>query len=105
MDVYFNGTHEAAQDAGRFIEEKLIEQQTFGYVKPYLPVLEQAVVRKVWITNQPDEHDPQVLVTGHWTYVMIEGPKWYREDAIVMGTDEMIPREPVQIKEDKKNGH
>lgn len=96
MDVYINSVQDGNNDAGQFMENKLKEQQVFGYVKPYVPVLEQPVVRKIWIPDQSSEDDAQVLVSGHWTYVMVQGPKWYVDNTSQTNSSSIIPGEPIQ---------
>ncbi len=64
------------------------EQKVFGYVKPYVPVIEPPVVKKVWIPDHKSDQDSGVLVAGHWVYLMIRGPKWFIEDEI---QDSILP--------------
>ena len=78
-DIYAESVGQGQKDVGKFVEENLKEQKTFGYVKPYIPVIEQPVVRKVWIPDHKSDQDTTVLVGGHWVYVMLEGPKWFIE--------------------------
>ena len=54
------------------------EQKTFGYVQPYIPVVQEPVVRKVWVPDLKSNADPDVLIAGHWAYVMVRGPKWVK---------------------------
>ena len=77
MDVYADSVGQSRKDMKKFIDDKLTEQNTYGYVKPYVPVLEGPQVRKVWVPNQKSKSDPDVLVAGHWTYVMVQGPRWF----------------------------
>jgi hypothetical protein len=48
-----------------------------GYVKPYLPVFQQPKVAKVWIPSHKSKDDSNVLVAGHWVFVMVEQPQWF----------------------------
>ena len=79
-DIYAQSVGDAQRDAAKFIEENLKEQKTFGYIKPYIPVIQEPVVRKVWIPDHKERQDASVLVGGHWVYLMIQGPKWFIED-------------------------
>ena len=81
-DIYANSAGEAHKDVAKFIEANLKEQKTFGYVKPYIPVVQGPVVRKVWVPDHKSEQDGAVLVGGHWVYLMIEGPRWFVETEI-----------------------
>ena len=77
MDVYAQSVGQSKNDMRQFIEDKLIEQQTYGYVKPYIPVVQQPIVRKVWIPDHKSPEDADILIAGHWVYVMVQGPKWF----------------------------
>jgi hypothetical protein len=78
-NIYAKSVGDAANDTAKFVEENLKESKTFGYVKPYVPVVQGPVVRKVWVPDHKSTEDPSVLVGGHWVYLMIEGPKWFTE--------------------------
>lgn len=63
-----------------------------GDAAPYFPVYEPGKVRKVWVPAHVASQDRDVLVAGHWAFVMVEGPHWYIEDH---GTDRIsIPARP-----------
>ena len=79
-DVYAQSVGDAQKDTAKFIEQNLKEQKTFGYVKPYIPVMQGPVVRKVWLPDHKSQEDASVLVGGHWVYLMVEGPRWFVEE-------------------------
>ena len=79
MDTYAQSSGQAQKDVAKFIEENLREQKTFGYVKPYIPVMNEPVVRKVWIPDHRSEENVDVMIAGHWSYVMIQPPTWFIE--------------------------
>ncbi len=96
-DVYARGSGDAQNDTAKFIEENLKEQKTFGYIKPYVPVIQQPVVRKVWVPDKKSEQDGGVLVGGHWVYVMLTGPRWFIENqADEARIPVIVPAPPVQ---------
>ncbi len=78
--IYAQSVGDSQKDVAHFVEQNLKEQKTFGYVKPYIPVIEQPIVRKVWVPDHKSDQDGGVLVGGHWVYVMIEGPRWFVEE-------------------------
>ena len=80
MDVYTHSIGDAQKDTAKYVRENLKEQKTFGYVKPYIPVMVSPVVRKVWVPDHKSAQDGGVLVAGHWVYVMVTGPRWFIED-------------------------
>ncbi len=77
MDIYSTSTGQAKNDVAQFIEKNLKEQNTFGYVKPYIPVINEPVVRKVWIPDHKFEDNSDVMIAGHWVYVMIKPSTWF----------------------------
>ena len=80
MDTYARSVSDAHNDVAGYVRENLKEQKTFGYVKPYIPVMTAPVVRKVWVADHRSEQDGGVLVAGHWVYLMVKGPRWFIED-------------------------
>ncbi len=80
MDIYADSIGDSQQDVARYMRENLKEQKTFGYVKPYIPVMISPVVRKVWVPDHKSNNDGSVLVAGHWVYVMVQGPRWFIEE-------------------------
>ena len=65
-------------------------------MKPYIPVIEQPVVRKVWVPDHKSQDDAAVLVGGHWVYLMIQGPKWFVENqAADAQIPVIVPRKPI----------
>ncbi len=105
MDVYADSVGTSRADMKKFIDDKLVEQNTYGYVKPYVPVVQGPVVRKVWVPDQKSKSDPDVLVAGHWAYVMVQGPRWFIDTQ--RPDDEpaeiIVPVKPV-INEDASGG-
>jgi hypothetical protein len=83
MDIYANSTGQAQKDVTQFIEHHLKEQETFGYVKPYIPVINEPVVRKVWIPDHKSENNSDVMIAGHWVYLMIQPPTWFIDGKII----------------------
>ena len=77
MEVYSSAVGQSQKDVAEFVERNLKEQRTFGYTKPYIPVINEPVVRKVWIPDHKSEDNSDVLVAGHWVYLMIEPSKWF----------------------------
>ena len=80
MDVYTHSIGDSQKDTAKYVEENLKQQKTFGYVKPYIPVMNAPVVRKVWVPDHKSAEDGGILVAGHWLYVMVRGPRWFIED-------------------------
>jgi hypothetical protein len=51
-----------------------------GSDAPYFPVYESGRVEKVWVPVHVAREDKDVLVAGHWAFVMVEEPHWYIQD-------------------------
>ena len=67
-----------------------------GYTKPYLPVFQDPKIIKVWIPPHKSKDDQNVLIAGHWSYVMVEDPSWYIDNEITkeMSVGVIVPSLP-----------
>ena len=77
MDVYLEAVLSGRVDSVNYIKENLKINQAFGYVKPYVPVVEPADVRLVWLPAHKSRSAPEVLVSGHWVYIMVKESTWF----------------------------
>ena len=77
VDVYLEAVSIGRNDSVNYIKENLKVNQAFGYVKPYAPVVEPADVRLVWLPAHKSKYYPEVLVSGHWVYIMVKGSTWF----------------------------
>ncbi len=102
MDIYAQSAGQAQKDVVQFIENNLKEEKTFGYVKPYIPVMNEPVVRKVWIPDHKSENDSDVMIAGHWSYVMIQPPTWFIDGKTVEAQLPVIVPLPVGVITDQK---
>ncbi len=50
-----------------------------GVVKPYLPVILLPRVIKVWVPSHIVKEDKNIMVGGHWSFVMLERTRWFIE--------------------------
>jgi len=89
MDVYLQAVSNGRADSVDYIRENLKINQAFGYVKPYVPVVEPADVRLVWIPAHKSKTAPEVLVAGHWIYIMVKESSWFIDSQTK--TDAKIP--------------
>ncbi len=87
VDVFAQSVGRGRLDAQKMIDEKLAEKNAFGYVAPYVPVMQPPIVKRVWIPEQKTDGQNDVLVSGHWVYLMIEGPKWFIDEENAYGID------------------
>jgi len=77
MDVYLEAVSSGRTDAVNYIKENLKIDKAFGYVKPYVPVVEPADVRMVWLPAHKSKYSSEVLVSGHWVYIMVKDSRWF----------------------------
>ena len=77
MDVYLEAVSSGRADSVNYIKENLKINQAFGYVKPYVPVVQPADVRLVWLPAHKSEYSSEVLVSGHWVYLMVNQARWF----------------------------
>jgi len=82
MDVYTEAVKAGKLDAAGYIKENLKLRKSFGYVKPYVPVMKSPEVKAAWIPTHKSQEDPHTLVAGHWVYIMVRESKWFIEDQI-----------------------
>ncbi|MBF0387721.1 MAG: hypothetical protein HQL20_07685 [Candidatus Omnitrophica bacterium] len=50
-----------------------------GVVKPYLPVIRPPRVIKVWVPAHIANADKNIMISGHWSFVMLEKTRWFIE--------------------------
>ena len=77
MDVYLEAVSSGRAYAVNYIKENLKIDKAFGYVKPYVPVVTPADVRMVWLPAHKSKYSPEVLVSGHWVYIMVKDSRWF----------------------------
>jgi len=77
IDTYLEGVSDGRTDSANYIKENLKINQAFGYVKPYVPIVKPADVRLVWIPAHKSKSSDEVLVSGHWVYLMVKEPHWF----------------------------
>jgi len=79
-DTYLDAISQGRKDSASYIKDNLKIDKTFGYVKPYVPVVRQPDVRLVWIPAHKSKDDPRTLVAGHWVYIMVKEAGWFIDD-------------------------
>ena len=77
MDVYLEAVSSGRAEAVNYIRGNLKVNKAFGYVKPYVPVVEPADVRLVWLPAHKSKYSSEVLVSGHWVYIMVKQSRWF----------------------------
>lgn len=79
-DVYNRSSDKVEEEVRSFIEERFREEKRFGYVQPYIPIVNQPVVRKVWVPDHKHQDNPDVMIAGHWVYLMIKPASWFIDE-------------------------
>lgn len=82
MDVYLEAVSSGRVDAVNYIKERLKIDKAFGYVKPYVPVVQPADVRLVWLPAHKSKYSSEVLVSGHWVYIMVKQSRWFMDTKV-----------------------
>jgi hypothetical protein len=54
-----------------------------GYVKPYIPVVVPPRVIKVWVPAHASKENRKVLVSGHWSFLMVQDADWYIHQEVI----------------------
>lgn len=72
-----------------------------GYVKPYVPVVLPPRVIKVWVPAHVSGGEREVMVGGHWAFVMLRPAEWFidRQQATDQELSVIIPQVPAVDKE------
>ncbi len=77
----FAETYRRAKEGGFAIPEGVLTLgPDIGIEKPYVPVYAPPRVVKVWVPAHVAWQDKDVMVAGHWTFVVVTPPRWYIED-------------------------
>jgi len=77
-DAYATGHGEAAKAVEGKVTREFMLNEAYGYTKPYAPVIESPIIKKVWIPDHTTADN--CLVSGHWVYIMIKDATWYIKD-------------------------
>lgn len=74
-DVYSDIHREGARDAVALLREGLRSNYQMGYSSPTYPIVNPAVVIRVW---RPAYIDPQTnhRIDGAWEYIMLKDSEW-----------------------------
>lgn len=72
-----------------------------GYVKPYVPVVLPPRVLKVWVPAHVSGGAREVMVAGHWTFVMLRPAEWFidRQQRMDQELSVIVPQVPDTDKE------
>ncbi len=95
----FADIYRRAKQAGLTVESPLITLgPAAGMEKPYFPVYEPPVIVKVWVPVHTADHDKNILVAGHWTFLVVEQGRWYIERTGMgkMTAPVIVPTAPVK---------
>ena len=77
INTYLSAVSNGRTDSASYIRENLKMNQAFGYVRPYVPVMNPADVRGVWIPAHKSKEDPNTLISGHWVYIVVREAHWF----------------------------
>ncbi len=81
----FADTYRKAKQARKTVADDLpllsLDVPT-GFTKPYMPVILPPRVIKVWVPAHVLKEDRRIMVSGHWSFVMLEGTHWFIEGEV-----------------------
>lgn len=77
MDIYLKTRKMASEDVAAKIRKDLTLKKAYGYVKPYVPILDPPEVRMIWIPAHMAEGSDHAMVAGHWVYLKIRESEFY----------------------------
>ncbi|MFH0754372.1 MAG: hypothetical protein V2A70_07390 [Candidatus Omnitrophota bacterium] len=77
----FAEVYRRAKEAGLSLPQGVLGLGAdMGMEKPYVPVYEPPRVVKVWVPAHVALQDKDVMVAGHWTFVVVTPAHWFIED-------------------------
>ena len=73
----FAEVYRRAKEAGYSTPEGVLRTgPDLGMDAPYIPVYSPPRIAKVWIPAHVADHDQSVMVAGHWTFLVVDEPRW-----------------------------
>ena len=75
-DVYNKSTLKIDMEKIRDAQDGLHKKTGLGYVTPYVPIVSAPKTIKVWIPDYISKKNPNVLVSGHWVFMLLTSGGW-----------------------------
>ena len=75
-DVYEKSTLKIDMEKIRDAQGGLHKRTGLGYVTPYVPIVSAPKTIKVWIPDYISKKNPNVLVSGHWVFMLLTSGGW-----------------------------
>jgi hypothetical protein len=101
--VTLGGTYRAAARSSGAEKESqtVVWGVDTGHVKPYVPVVLPPKVIKVWVPAHVSGGEREVMVGGHWAFVMLRPAEWFidRQQGMDQEMSVIIPQVPDTAKE------
>ena len=75
-DVYNKSTLKIDMEKIRDAQDGLHKKTGLGYVTPYVPIVSAPKTIKIWIPDYISKKNPNVLVSGHWVFMLLTSGGW-----------------------------
>ena len=75
-DVYNKSTLKIDMEKIRDAQDGIHKKTGLGYVTPYVPIVSAPKTIKVWIPDYISKKNPNVLVSGHWVFMLLTSGGW-----------------------------
>ena len=75
-DVYDKSTLKIDMEKIRDAQDGLHKKTGLGYVTPYVPIVSAPKTIKIWIPDYISKKNPNVLVSGHWVFMLLTSGGW-----------------------------
>jgi len=75
-DVYKESKLKIDMEKIRDAQDGLHKKTGLGYVTPYVPIVSAPKTIKVWIPDYISKKNPNVLVSGHWIFMLLTPGGW-----------------------------
>jgi len=91
-DVYEKSTLKIDMGKIRDAQDGLHKRTGLGYVTPYVPIVSAPKTIKVWIPDYISKKNPNVLVSGHWVFMLLTSGGWELQKEGSQRPKVLIPR-------------
>ena len=91
-DVYEKSTLKIDMEKIRDAQDGLHKKTGLGYVTPYVPIVSAPKTIKIWIPDYISKKNPNVLVSGHWVFMLLTPGGWELQEERGQRPKALIPK-------------
>ena len=80
LTVYNSAVRQGVLDSTQQIKQDFRMKRAFGTTAPYVPIRQPGEVKKIWIPDHVFSESDDVLISGHWVYIVVRDEGWFIQD-------------------------